>query len=101
MQNQCVDQLHGNCPAPLFSLHKTYNPSTSQIQGARWLSGRVRTLEREEREDGGFEPTSASCILEQDNFLPESTGNTQKVVALSRHDWKIVDLDVKPQHKQT
>ena len=46
MQNQCADQLHGNCAAPLFSLHKTYNPSTSQIQGARWLSGRVRTLER-------------------------------------------------------
>ena len=26
---------------------------------------------------------------------------TQEVVAPSRHDWKIVDWDVKPQHKQT
>ena len=26
---------------------------------------------------------------------------TQKALAPSRHDWKIVDLDVKPQHKQT
>ena len=25
---------------------------------------------------------------------------TQEVVATSRHDWKIVDWDVKPQHKQ-
>ena len=27
--------------------------------------------------------------------------NTQEAVAPSRHDWKIVDWDVKPQHKQT
>ena len=26
------------------------------------------------------------CVLEQDTLLPESTGNTQEVVALSRHD---------------
>ena len=26
---------------------------------------------------------------------------TQEAVAPSRHDWKIVDWDVKPQHKQT
>ena len=25
---------------------------------------------------------------------------TQEAVAPSRHDWKIVDWDVKPQHKQ-
>ena len=54
MQNQSADQLHGNCAAPLFTLHKTYNSSTSQIQGARWLSGRVLTLEREDR---GSKPT--------------------------------------------
>ena len=41
------------------------------------------------------------CVLEQDTFLPESTGNTQEVVAPSRHDGKIVDRDVKPRHKQT
>ena len=39
------------------------------------------------------------CVLEQDTLLPESTGNTQEAVAPS-HDWKIVDWDVKPQHKQ-
>ena len=26
------------------------------------------------------------CVLEQDTLLPESTGNTKEVVALSRHD---------------
>ena len=31
----------------------------------------------------------------------KSTGNTQETVAPSRHDRKIVDLDVKPQPKQT
>ena len=41
------------------------------------------------------------CVVEQDTLLPESTGNTQEAVALSRHDWIIVDWDVKPQHKQT
>ena len=41
------------------------------------------------------------CVLEQDTLLPESTGNTQEAVVPSRHDWKVVDWDVKPQHKQT
>ena len=85
MQNQSADQLHGNRAAPLFTLHKTYNPSSSQIQGALWLSGRVRTLEREV---GGLEtylpPPIVSLI--KTLFLPESTGNTQKVGALSQHD---------------
>ena len=26
------------------------------------------------------------CVLEQDTLLPESTGNTQEAMALSRHD---------------
>ena len=33
-------------------------------------------------------------------YLPKSTGNTQEELAPSRHDWKIVDWDVKPQPKQ-
>ena len=40
------------------------------------------------------------CVLEQDTLLPESTGNTQDAVASSRHDWKIVDWDIIPQHKR-
>ena len=45
--------------------------------------------------------TLPCCVLEQDTLIPESTGNTQEAVAPSRHDRKIVDWDVKPQHKQT
>ena len=30
---------------------------------------------------------------------PKSTGNTQEALAPSRHDWKIVDWDVKYQNK--
>ena len=41
------------------------------------------------------------CVLAQDTLLPKSTCNTQEEVALFRHDRKIVDWDVKPQHKQT
>ena len=40
------------------------------------------------------------CVLEQDTLLPESTGNTQEGVASSCHDSKIVEWDVKHQHKQ-
>ena len=40
------------------------------------------------------------CVLEQDTLHPENIGNTQEAVAPSRHDGKIVDLDVKPQHKK-
>ena len=67
MQNQCADQLHCNRAAHLIVIHKTYNPSTSQIQGARWLSGRKWTLEREV---GSSKPTSARmCVLEQVHVL--------------------------------
>ena len=42
------------------------------------------------------------CVLEQDTLLPKKYWlNTQEVVAPSRHDYKIVDWDVKPQYKQT
>ena len=30
------------------------------------------------------------CVLEQDTLLPESTGNTQEVVAPSQHDKKLL-----------
>ena len=39
-----------------------------------------------EREVRGLKPTPPCCVLEQDTLLSESTGNTQKAVAPSRHD---------------
>ena len=59
-------------------LHKFRERGGSVVEYGLW-SERSKRI-------GGSKPTSASCILEQDNFLPESTGNTLKVVALSRHD---------------
>ena len=34
-------------------------------------------------------------------YSPKNTGNTQEAVAPSRHDCKIIDWDVKHQHKRT
>ena len=42
-----------------------------------------RTLEREV---GVRNQPPPCCVLEQDTLLPEGTGNTQEVVAPSRHD---------------
>ena len=39
-----------------------------------------------EREVRGSKPIPQCCDLEQDTLLPESAGNTQEAVALSRHD---------------
>ena len=51
-------------------------------------------------EVGGSSPTRVKpcCALEQGTFTPQkSTGNTQEVMALSQHDRKIVNRDVKNQ----
>ena len=51
---------------------------------------------------GLFCSSYLSFQLDADFFSPRKYWLiTQEAVALSRHDWKIVDWDVKPQHKQT
>ena len=51
---------------------------------------------------GGSKPTSAVLCPWARHFTPRKYWLiTQEAVAPSRHDWKIVDWDVKPQHKQT
>ena len=55
-----------------------------------------------EREVWGSKPTSAVLCPWARHFTPRKYWLiTQEAVAPSRHDWKIVDWDVKPQHKQT
>ena len=57
-----------------------------------------RTPEREVR---GSKPTAAVLCPWARHFTPRKYWLiTQEAVAPSRHDWKIVDWDVKPQHKQ-
>ena len=57
-----------------------------------------RTLEREVR---GSRPTAAVLCPWARHFTPQKYWLiTQEAMAPSRHDWKIVDWDVKPQHNQ-
>ena len=57
-----------------------------------------RTPEREVR---GSRPTSAVLCPWARHFTPRKYWLiTQEAMAPSRHDWKIVDRDVKPQHNQ-
>ena len=62
----------------------------------------VPQLNDPEREVRGSKPTAAVLCPWARHFTPRKYWLiTQEAVASSRHDWKIVDWDVKPQHKQT
>ena len=64
--------------------------------------GSVVECRTPEREVGGSKPTAAVLCPWARHFTPRRYWLiTQEAVAPSRHDWKIVDCDVKPQHKQT
>ena len=70
------------------------------INGER--GGSVVEWRTPEREVGGSKPTAAVLCPWARHFTPRKYWLiTQEAVAPSRHDWKIVDWDVKPQHKQT
>ena len=65
------------------------------------LGGSVVACRTPEREVGGSKPTAAVLCPWARHFTPRKYWLiTQEAVAPSRHDWKIVDWDVKPQHKQ-
>ena len=68
-QRLCLRYIKHTIPL----LHKSRERGGSVVEYGLWS----------ERTGARNLPTSASCILEQDTFLPESTGNTQKVRALS------------------
>ena len=64
--------------------------------------GSVVECRTPEREFGSSKPTAAVLCPWARHFTPRKYWLiTQEAVAPSRHDWKIVDWDVKPQHKQT
>ena len=63
--------------------------------------GSVVECRTPEREVGGSKPTAAVLCPWSRHFTPRKYWLiTQEAVAPSRHDWKIVDWDVKPQHNQ-
>ena len=58
-------------------------------------------VERRTPEGRGWIPNAAVLCPWARHFTPRKYWLiTQEAVATSRHDWKIVDWDVKPQHKQ-
>ena len=72
---------------------------TWKYQGER--GGSVVECRTPEREVGGSKPTAAVLCPWARHFTPRKYWLiTQEAVAPSRHDWKIVDWDVKPQQKQ-
>ena len=73
--------------------------SWSPLTGER--GGSVVEYRTPEREVGGSKPTAAVLCPWARHFTPRKYWLvTQEAVAPSRHDWKIVDWDVKPHHKQ-
>ena len=77
----------------------TYLPNQKNT-GER--GGSVVECRTPEQEVGGSRPTAAVLCPWARHFTPRKYWLiTQEEVAPSRYDWKIVDWDVKPQHKQT
>ena len=75
------------------------DPAAARIQGER--GGSVVECRTTEREVRGSRPTAAVLCPWARHFTPRKYWLiTQEAMAPSRHDWKIVDWDVKPQHNQ-
>ena len=75
------------------------NINTTKAHGER--GGSVVECRTPEREVRGSKPTAAVLCPWARHFTPRKYWLiTQEAMAPSRHDWKIVDWDVKPQHNQ-
>ena len=82
------------------TVYTDVDSQTTAVSGER--GGSVVECWTPEREVGGSKPTAAVLCPWARHFTPRKYWLiTQEAVAPSRHDWKIVDWDVKPQHKQT
>ena len=76
-----------------------YLPPPPLFCGER--GGSVVECRTPEREVRGSRPTAAVLCPWARHFTPRKYWLiTQEAMAPSRHDWKIVDWDVKPQHNQ-
>ena len=79
-------------------------PSYLRCSPGNWRGergGSVVECRTPEREVRGSRPTSAVLCPWARHFTPRKYWLiTQEAMAPSRHDWKIVDWDVKPQHNQ-
>ena len=78
---------------------KFFKRTRSPLSGER--GGSVVECRTPEREVRGSRPTVAVLCPWARHFTPRKYWLiTQEAMAPSRHDWKIVDWDVKPQHNQ-
>ena len=90
-----------------FNLFGSYSPLSRTVLPTRPTpqhgerGGSVVECRTPEREVRGSRPTSAVLCPWARHFTPRKYWLiTQEARAPSRHDWKIVDWDVKPQHNQ-
>ena len=82
----------------LTRFHMFIMQKSKKGTGARWLSGRVSDSGAR---GPGFETYLRRVCPWARHFTPRKYWLiTQEAMAPSRHDWKIVDRDVKPQHNQ-
>ena len=85
-----------------YKFRKPYSHPFGHLNTQGERGGSVVESRTPEREVGGSRPTAAVMCPWARHFTPRKYWLiTQEAVAPSRHDWKIVDWDVKPQHKQT
>ena len=85
-----------------YSIDKYWKEYATALICKRERGGSVVEWRTPEREVGGSKPTAAVLCPWARHFTPRKYWLiTQEAVAPSQHDWKIVDWDVKPQHKQT
>ena len=87
---------------PIGPPHNKQNNWCVSASIAKERGGSVVECRTPEREVGGSKPTATVLCPWARHFTPRKYWLiTQEAVAPFRHDWKIVDRDVKPQHKQT
>ena len=78
--------------------HLIVTIATTKSHGER--GGSVVECRTPEREFGGLIPTATMLCPWARHFTPRKYWLiTQEAMAPSRHDWKIVDWDIKPHHK--
>ena len=100
-------KLSHQCGPPLIGQTMTKRYRLSYVQWVRrhfiWgeRGGSVVECRTPEREVRGSRATAAVLCPWARHFTPRKYWLiTQEAMAPSRHDWKIVDWDVKPQHNQ-
>ena len=94
-RSKSYDSFHGG---DVWKFYMIYKENLINL-GER--GGSVVECRTPEREVRGSRPTAAVLCPWARHFTPRKYWLiTQEAMAPSRHDWKIVDWDVKPQHNQ-